>query len=159
MFQGLDNYATLALIGVNYKNSQGSTGKVRYCRQIPVDVHAFTGCAASPSNFQNLPLFYLSGLIHLFDKTVRELLQAICSALQFVLRDLFLFLAVTQFILGIAAHIANSNFMFVQLFMQHLDHIAAPLLVHRRNSQADNLSIIIWIDAQIGSLYRLLNVG
>src|SRR5579884_3487629 len=59
----------------------------------------------------------------------------------------------------VAANITNGNLMFVKFLVESFDEITAALLIHRRDSQADHLSVIVWIDAQVRFLNSLLNVN
>src|SRR5437764_8407363 len=48
--------------------------------------------------------------------------------------------------------------MLVQFLVERLHHFATALLIERGNSEANDLTIIVWINAQVGSLYSFLDI-
>src|SRR5438067_2438924 len=60
--------------------------------------------------------------------------------------------------MSITTNIANGNFMLVQFLVERLYHFASALFIERGNSEANNLAIIVWINAQIGPLYSFFDI-
>src|SRR5579883_3143996 len=106
-------------------------------------------CSLAKSDLHNLALLGFPDLIHLLDEAIGELLQAVGAALQLVLGNLFLLLAIAQLVVGVTANVADRHLMFIQLLMDGLDHFPPPFLIQRRNREANHLAIIIRIDPQI----------
>src|SRR5579883_1551216 len=103
-------------------------------------------CSLAKLDLHNLVLLGFPDLIHLLDETIGKLLQAIGAALQLVLGNLFLLLTIAQFVVGVTANIADRHLMLIQLLMDGLDHFPPPLLIQRRNREANHLAIIVGID-------------
>src|SRR5579859_3541314 len=93
-------------------------------------------------DLHDLHFLSFTNLIHIFYETVGELLQLFSATFQLVLGNFFLFFTFTQFFFNIATNVTYSNFVLIQFLVERLDKLTATIFTHRRNIQANDLTVI-----------------
>src|SRR5690242_14965230 len=94
--------------------------------------------------------FLLFGhLFHALDLFVGQLLDLVEGALLFVLGDLLVLGRLFDQLIAVAPNIAHRGAVILKDAVQMLHHLASPFLGHRWHGDADDLAIVIGIEAEV----------
>ena len=91
------------------------------------------------------------------DELIGRLLHLIGMALAVVLADGAVLLELLQQVEPVSANVADGDLGLLGIFVRDLDHFLAALLVHLGNAQADDLSLGLRVEAEIGFADRLFD--
>src|SRR3712207_3244977 len=114
-----------------------ATGKVEIS-----DVAAMSRFKLMQASLDLHNLFFLSGekRIDLADRLIGRLLDLLFLAPLLVLAHGAVLLQLLEQVDAVPSHVPDGDARLLGVFMRHLDHLLAALLVHLGNAQADGLA-------------------
>ena len=95
--------------------------------------------------------------VDLGDELVGRLLHLVGVALAVILADGAVLLELLEQVETVAAHVADRDLRLFGVFVRDLHHFLAALLVHLGDAQADDLTLGLRVEAEIGFADRLLD--
>src|SRR6185437_654448 len=120
-----------ALLG----NSTFLTGRTGSCRPL----------VPGPSDLHHFRVLLLAHLFHALDLVVGKLLHLVNGALLLIAGDGLVLRCFFDYIVAVAADVANSGAMVFKPAVAVLDNFLPPFLSHRRNRNPHNFAIVLRI--------------
>jgi len=111
------------------------------------------------SDLHNFGFFLFCHLFHFFDFLVGELLDLVEGALLLVFGDFFVFGGFLDEVVAVAADVADGGAVIFEDAVEVLDDFLAAILGHGRDGDADDLAVVVGIEAEVGGAERLFDFG
>ncbi|MDB5967123.1 MAG: hypothetical protein JWQ72_3623, partial [Polaromonas sp.] len=106
-------------------------------------------------------VLFLDGdqLVHIGDKTVRELLNVVVGAALVVFRCQFVLDQLLDVVVGVPAQVADGHLGMFAFGADHLGELLAALFGHGRHRHADEVTLRRRVQPEIGITYGFLDLG